>query len=128
MIESLAVAASIAVRHAGAYTDLILSDAETASRFAQRRLVTVAILAGSTLLAVLLGCAWLIAATWDSVGRNWALGGLFGLFALIGGLSFRMLRVINAGAPTVLARTAREWAKDRRILEEILDSERGARP
>ena len=48
MIERLAVAASIAIRHAGAYTDLILSDVDTASRLARQRLVAVAIMAGAS--------------------------------------------------------------------------------
>ena len=125
MIERLAVAASIAVRHAGAYTDLILSDLETASRLARQRLVAVAIMAGASLLGVLLACAWLIAATWDTAARNWALGGLLGLFVLIAVLAFSVLKATNTGAPTMLSRTAREWAKDRQLFEEILESERG---
>jgi len=125
MIERLAVAASIAVRHAGAYTDLILSDVETASRLARRRLLTVAIIAGSSMLAVLLACGWVVAAVWDTAGRNWALGGLLGLFVLSAALASIVLRSINADAPTMLSRTAREWAKDRQLLEDILESERG---
>ena len=124
MFERLAAAASIAIRHAGASTDLILSDVDTASRIARQRLVTVAIMAGASLLAVLLACGWLIAAAWDTAGRNWALGGLLGLFVLIAVVAFSVLKAINTGAPTTLSRTAREWAKDRQLLEDILESER----
>ena len=126
MIERLAVAASIAIRHAGAYTDLILSDVDTASRLARQRLVAVAIMAGASLLAVLLACGWLVAAAWDTPGRNWALGGLLALFLLVVALAFGALKAINTGAPAMLSRTAREWAKDRQLLEEILESESGA--
>jgi len=128
MMERLALAASIAIRHAGAYSDLILSDVDTASRVARQRLLAVAIMAGSSLLAVLLACGWLLAAAWDTPGKNWALGGLLALFVLIAIGAFGALKAINTGAPTVLARTAREWAKDRQLLEDILESERGATP
>lgn len=126
MIERLAVAASIAIRHAGAYADLILSDVDTASRLVRQRLVAIAIMTGSSLLAVMLACGWLIAVSWDTPGRNWALGGLLGLFVLTGVLAFGVLRAINKRAPTMLSRTVQEWAKDRQMLEEILESERGA--
>ena len=126
MIERLAAAAWIAIRHAGAYSDLILSDVDTASRVARQRLLAVAIMAGSTLLAVLLASGWLVAAAWDTSGRNWALGGLLALFVLIAVAAFGALKAINTDAPTMLARTAREWAKDRQLLEDILESERGA--
>lgn len=126
MIERLAVAASIAIRHASAYTDLILSDVETASTLARRRVLAVAIIAGSSILALLLACGWLVAAVWDTAGRNWTLGGLLGLFVLSAVLASAILRSINADAPTMLSRTAREWAKDRQLLEDILESERGA--
>lgn len=124
MIERLAAAASIAIRHAGAYTDLILSDVDAASRLVRQRLVAIAIMTGSSLLAVMLACGWLIAVSWDSPGRDWALGALLGLFVLIGVLAFGALRAINKAAPTMLSRTVREWAKDRQMLEDILERER----
>jgi len=52
VIERLAVAASIAIRHAGAYTDLVLADVEAASRLTRRRMVAGATLAGALLLRV----------------------------------------------------------------------------
>ena len=124
MIERLAVAASIAVRHAGAYADLVLCDVDTAGRSVRRRIAAGAVLVVSGLLALVMACVWILAATWDTAGRNWALGGLLVLFALVAGFSYRALQELNADAPGVLSRTAREWAKDRQLLEELIARER----
>ena len=124
MIERLAVAASIAVRHAGAYTELILCDVDSAGRSVRRRIAAGAVLAVSGLLALVMACVWILALAWDTAGRNWAIGGLLVLFTLVAGFAFRTLRELNAQAPGVLSRTAHEWAKDRQLLEELIERER----
>ena len=124
MIDRLATAASIAVRHAGAYTDLILSDVDAATRRTRKRLIAGTLLAVATLLSVVMASVWLLAATWDTAGRNWAIGGLLALFAAVAAFAWRALIVLNADSPGLLSRTAREWAKDRALLEELLERER----
>lgn len=124
MIERLSAVASIAVRHAGAYTDLILSDLETASTAFGRRLLAAAVMACAILLALLMACVWLIAATWDTVARIWVIAGLLGLFLAIAAAAFWWLRQLAAGGRGVLPQTAGEWAKDRRLLEELFERER----
>lgn len=128
MMERIAAVASIAIRHVGAYTDLILSDVETASLVARRRATALGVMVGGLLLAVVVACTWLIAAVWDTPARDWVLGGLLALFIVVSIAAFQALRAINLGAPTMLSRTAREWAKDRQLLEELLERERRALP
>ncbi len=124
MVDRLAVAASIAVRHAGAYTDLMLVDVDTAAESLRRRIAAGALLGIALLLAILMGCVAVLAATWDTNGRYWAVGGLLVFFSVVAGLAYRTLLLLNANAPGVLSRTAREWAKDRELLEELLARER----
>jgi uncharacterized membrane protein YqjE len=125
MIDLSAVA-SIAVRHAGAYTDLILSDLDATSAAVRRRLLAAAVMACAVLLAVVLACVWLIAATWDTTARNWVIAGLLGVFLAIAAAAFWRLNRLSAGAPGILPQTAGEWAKDRRLLEELFAQERAA--
>jgi uncharacterized membrane protein YqjE len=124
MIERLSAVATIAVRHAGAYTDLILSDLDAASAALADRLLAAAVMAGALVFAILMGCVWLIAATWDTVARFWVIAGLLGLFLAIAAAAFWRLRRLTAAAPGVLPQAAGEWAKDRRLLEELLERER----
>jgi uncharacterized membrane protein YqjE len=124
MIDRLATTAAIAVRQAGAYTDLILSDLDASSRLVRRRLAfgTLAVL--SAQLAVVMGCALMVAVSWYSVYRLWVIAGLLVGFAALAAALLWRLSVLEAGAPGVLQQTAREWAKDRRILEELLAQQR----
>jgi hypothetical protein len=124
MIERLSAVASIAIRHAGAYTDLILSDLEAASTAFGRRLLAAAVMAGALVLAILMACAWLIAASWDTAARIWVIAGLLGLFLAIAAAAFLRLKRLAAGGRGVLPQTAGEWAKDRRLLEELFERER----
>ncbi len=124
MIERLSAVASIAVRHAGAYTDLILSDLDAASAALGQRLLAAAVMVCALVFAILMGCVWLLAATWDTVARYWVIAGLLGLFLAIAVAAFWRLRLLTARAPGVLPQTAGEWAKDRQLLEELLERER----
>jgi uncharacterized membrane protein YqjE len=124
MIERLSAVASIAVRHAGAYTDLILSDLDAASAALGQRLLAAAAMACALVFAILMGCVWLLAATWNTAAHYWVIAGLLGLFLAIAAAAFWRLRLLTAGAPGVLPQTAGEWAKDRQLLEELLERER----
>ena len=126
MIDRLSTTAAIAVKQAGAYTDLILSDLDVSSKLLRRRVAWGATALLSLHIAVLLGCAFLIAVSWDSQYRLWIIAGLLLAFAAVAVISVWRLGVVDAGAPGVLAQTAREWAKDRRLLEELLAQQRVA--
>ena len=120
MIDRLSAAAAIAVRHVGAYTELVASDLDASSRAIRRRVIAASIMGVAILLAVSLACLWIIAATWDTPQRTWAIGGLLVLFVVIALAAFWRFRVLDAGAPGLLSQTSREWEKDRRLLERLL--------
>src|ERR1700730_11391109 len=124
MIDRLSTAASIAVRHVGAYTDLILSALDVASEGVRRRLVATSVMAVAMVLAAAIACVWVMAATWDTRARLWVIAVLLGSFLVMAAAAFWRLNVLEAAAPNVLSQTAREWAKDRKLLEELLARER----
>lgn len=120
-MDRLSATASIAVRHAGAYADLIASDLSLSSQDLRRQLVAAAMLGFGVLLAAALACALAIAAVWDTPARLWVIGGLIGAALLVAALAFLRLRRVKANSVPLLGQTAREWDKDRRLLEELLD-------
>lgn len=124
MIDRLSATAAIAVRQAGAYTDLILSDLDVSSGLVRRRVAFGAVAVLAFQLALVMACALLVALSWDSAYRLWVIAGLMLGFAVVAVASVWRLAVLDAGAPGVLAQTAREWAKDRRLLEELLAQRR----
>jgi uncharacterized membrane protein YqjE len=124
MSDRLSAVASIAVRHANAYTDLILSDLEATSAGIRRRVIAASVMACAGVLAVAMACVGVIAATWDTAARIWVIAGLLGLFLTIAAVAFWRLNRLAAGAPGVLTQTAGEWAKDRQMLEELLERQR----
>jgi uncharacterized membrane protein YqjE len=124
MIDRLSTAASIAVRHVGAYTDLILSDLDVASEGVRRRLAATSVMVTAIVLAVEMACVWVMAAAWDTRARLWVIAGLLGFFLVMAAAAFWRLNVLESAAPSVLSQTAREWAKDRKLLEELLARDR----
>jgi uncharacterized membrane protein YqjE len=120
MIDRLSTAASLVVRHAGAYVDLIQSDLDLTSRVLRVRVIAALIVALALQLAVALGCVWIIAAAWDTPLRIPAIASLLGLFLVLAGAALWKFRALDTSAPPLLAQTIREWAKDRRLLEELL--------
>jgi uncharacterized membrane protein YqjE len=124
LIDRLAALGSIAVRHAGAYTDLILSDIDATRRVFHRRMIAGTVMVGATVLAAAMGCVWVIAVTWDTAARVWAIVGLLGVFLVIAACALWKLNALKEAEPGMLSQTAREWAKDRQLLEELLARER----
>ncbi len=127
-MERLAALASLAVRHVGAYTDLILSDIDATRAVLRRRVVAGTILIGASVLAAGLACVWIIALTWDTAARVWVIAALTLLFMAVAAAAWWWLNRLRSGAPALLAQTAREWAKDRQLLEELLARERVRSP
>ena len=121
MIDRLSATASIAVRHAGAYADLIASDLSLSSQDLRRQLVAVATLGLGVVLAAALVCVLAIAAAWDTPARLWVIGALIAAALLVVAVALLRLRRVKANAAPLLGQTAREWDKDRRLLEELLD-------
>jgi len=124
MLDRLGAAASIVARHAGAYGELILSDLEAARAMALRRLMAATVLFGAVMLAVCIGSFWLIAATWNTLARPWVVGALLALFIAVAVWAYWQLALMSTIESGVLPRTAREWAKDRTLIEELIGEQR----
>lgn len=88
MIDRTSTAASIAVRHVGAYTDLILSDLDVASEGVRRRLAATSVMVAAIVLAVVMACVWVMAAAWDTRARLWVIAGLLGFFLVMAAAAF----------------------------------------
>jgi len=110
---------SLIVSHAGAYSDLMADDLETAYAAFIRRLWAGVILAGAVAFLTVLACIAAIAVTWETPARMWTIVGLLGLFSLI---SICALMALKAPRSTtgILPQTTAEWRKDRLLLEAIL--------
>jgi len=120
MLERLIVAASLAARHAGAYVDLVLSDADAARRHVGRQLWAATFMATTLIFATAMGCVLMIAATWDTAARLWTVAALLLLFSTLALIAYLRLRSVSMRQGSLFARTAREWEKDRVLLEQLL--------
>jgi hypothetical protein len=121
LLGRLASAASILLRHAGAYSVLIRSDLKAASTVLRRRVTALVVLCVSLLLGLQVGCGALLGATWNTPARVWVVGGLLGVFAACAAWGWWRLQALDAAQERAAAtRTAREWAKDRALLGELI--------
>jgi hypothetical protein len=116
-VLALAELGALALRHLDAYGVLVRSDLVAGRRHWRRRILTVGVLISAALLAVALICTTIIAAAWRVGAELWASGALAALFILIGAAALWRLRGLGGTAPS---QTGREWAKDRQLLEELL--------
>lgn len=116
MLELLSRLVPALVRHVLAYGELLSDEAADAARELRRRLLMALIVIAAGALAALMGCAWVIAATWDTPHRLQAVGGLcIGFTALA--LSALWLGGARAhGRPRPFSRLSAEWHEDLRQL------------
>lgn len=121
MIERFAAVATVVVRHAGAYADLITSDLDSMWNGLVNRVWAGIILAAALLLTVMLGCAWIIAMTWNTGWRATVIAILATFFLGVAALAYRHLRSLGGRFPGALSLTARAWDQDRLLLEEVLN-------
>jgi hypothetical protein len=119
-LQRASTLASLLVRHACAYGDLVADDVGAALTALGRRLWVGAVLAGAVLFAVAMGCLWIVALAWDTAARLWFIGGLFGVFALLAGWALLTLRRLASDSRRLMSRTGAEWEKDRQLLERLL--------
>ncbi len=119
-LERVSTLASLVVRHAGAYGDLIADDIGTALDAFGRRLWVGVILVSAALFAVAMACLWAVAAAWDTAWRLWLIGGLGAAFGLVAVWALLTLRRLSRDARQLLSRTGVEWQKDRQLFEELL--------
>jgi hypothetical protein len=119
-MQRLATVATVAVRHACAYGDLIADDAAIAYDAIGRRLWVGIVMIAAALFAIAMACLWAIAVTWDTAARLWLISAMFGGFGLIAIWAFVTLRRLWANAPRFLEKSGSEWRKDRALIDELL--------
>ncbi len=120
VLWSLPKAAPALLRHLGAYVELAALDLERAKNDAIAGIVASLVVMVCLLFAILMGCAAVIAVTWDTPHRvaaiAWMGGGFLGL-AIIA-MIYRSKSA--AGEAPFLDSVRREWKEDSVILERIL--------
>ena len=117
---SLPQAAPILLRHLSAYAELVERDLAVAQRQIGARLAAIAVVGLAGLFTLLLICAAVIAATWDTPQRMTALYCMIGFFAMSLLIAVGYLSRINAQSDALFATVKREWALDRVVLDRLL--------
>lgn len=116
-------AAPALMRHLAAYVELAGSDLARTQRELAASIVAFVVVAISLFFAVLMGCAAVVAATWDTPHRLVAILCMAGGFVVIAIIAMiYRANVMRAHAP-FLASVRQEWKEDRVILERILSDE-----
>ncbi len=110
----------VLLRHLSAYAELAGQDLVASRKDLVTRLRSTVIFSVCGVFALLMGCIWVIAATWDTPHRMLAIGmmtTLFAVLALVAGLL-----AIRTSRQPAFASVRREWREDRLILERVLSS------
>lgn len=120
VLWSLPKAAPALMRHVAAYAELLACDLEQAKQDAVAGIVASVIIGVAFFFAVLMGCAAIIAVTWDTPHRLAAIAWMGGGFLAIAivAMIYRA-KTLGAQAP-FLALVRREWLKDSVLVERIL--------
>lgn len=105
-------------RHLAALARLGAQDAKQAAAVYGRYATRLAIAGAAAFLAVLMACAWILAATWDTEYRAWAAGGLTVLFALVAITTLSSARR-GAARATAFEATKRNLELDRQLYAEL---------
>jgi uncharacterized membrane protein YqjE len=108
----------VLLRHLCAYAELAGQDLAASRKDLATRLRATVIFSVCGALALLMGCFWVIAATWDTPHRMLAIGmmtTLFAVLALVAGLF-----ATRTSPQPAFASVRREWREDRLILEHVL--------
>jgi uncharacterized membrane protein YqjE len=120
VLWSLPKAAPALFRHLGAYVELAAYDLERAKREAVSGIIAAAVIGVGLLFAVLMGCAAVIAVTWDTPHRLAAIAWMGGAFLAIAVIAMIYRSKIAAGQAPFLDTLRKEWKEDSVILERIL--------
>jgi uncharacterized membrane protein YqjE len=116
-------AAPALMRHIAAYVELAAYDLARSRRDLSADLLASAIAGVAVFFTLLLGCAAVVAATWDTPHRVAAIVWMAGVFLAVAvvALIYRS-KAAKEQAP-FLASVRKEWREDAVILERILSDE-----
>ncbi len=120
VLWSLPKAAPALLRHLGAYVELAALDLERAKRDAVTGIIGSLLVVVCLLFALLMGCAAVIAVTWDTPHRLAAIAWMGGGFVALAVLAILYRSKAAAEELPFLDTVRREWKEDSVILERIL--------
>jgi uncharacterized membrane protein YqjE len=120
VLWSLPKAAPALLRHLGAYVELAALDLERAKRDALSGIIASVLILVCVLFALLMGCAAVIAVTWDTPHRLAAIAWMGGGFVALALIALIYRSKTAASEPPFLDSVRREWKEDSVILERIL--------
>jgi uncharacterized membrane protein YqjE len=123
VLWSLPKAAPALMRHLGAYIELAAYDLEQAKRDAVSDIIACIAIGVALLFAILMGCAAIIAMTWDTPQRLPAIAWMGGGFLALAIIAMIYRSKTGAGQAPFLDSVRREWKEDSVILERILADE-----
>jgi uncharacterized membrane protein YqjE len=116
-------AAPVLLRHFVAYAELAGLDLAKTQRELAAQLVASALLFIGVFFALMMGCLWVVAYTWDTPYRMTAIAWLCGGFLLVAVIAALFRSSVSRAQSPFLASVRREWQEDRVILERILSSD-----
>ena len=120
ILWSLPKAMPALLRHLEAYVELVGEDLARARRESAENFVALAVIAAGLFFSALMGCAAVVALTWDTPRRLAAILGM-GLFFLVVAAAAMVYRARAARErPPFLISVREAWREDRVILERIL--------
>lgn len=122
LLWSLPKVAPALLRHMAAYLELLGYELARAQRELVAGIIAYVVVAICLFFALLMGCAAVVALTWDTPHRLAAIAWMGGGFLAVAAIA--ILYQMNRGdqAP-LLAALRREWREDCVILERILSDE-----
>jgi uncharacterized membrane protein YqjE len=120
VLERVPQVASLVVRHVAAYGELLAEDLGAARAALERRLWLSAILAVAVLLCIEMACVWVLAMTWNTPDRQWAICGMALFFVVVAAACAMALRAQRGQGRAMLPLSSQEWQKDQRLLTELL--------
>ena len=115
---SLQRAAPVLLRHLSAYAELAGQDLAASKVEFALRARSALILVVSAVFAVVMLCAFVIAATWDTPYRLPAVAGLAGLFVIVAAAA--AIHLARSPAQRSFAAVRREWKQDRALIERLV--------
>jgi len=123
LLWKLPKAAPALMRHLAAYIELAAYDLTQSRRDFAANLLASVIAGVAVLFTMLLACAAVVAATWDTPHRVTAIVWMAGVFLAVAVLALIYRSKVAKEQAPFLASVRREWAEDGVLLERILSDE-----
>jgi uncharacterized membrane protein YqjE len=117
-LQSLQQAIPVLLRHLGAYLELAEQDMAATKVEAVARLRLIIVFSVSGFFAILMSCILVIALTWDTDNRVFAIVFMGCLFTALTAASGLYLARLRASKPFDAVR--REWRQDRELIDRLL--------